>query len=66
MKEGLHWIRCRDASELLSLGRDGRLSASQRISVGMHLAVCVHCRRFGKQLKLLGRAFRETGDRDGA
>jgi hypothetical protein len=28
----------------------------------LHLAICVHCRRYGRQIKLLGRAFRAAAD----
>lgn len=51
-------IRCRRASELLSRSREERLSAADRVAVALHLAICVHCRRYGRQIRLLGRAFR--------
>jgi len=58
-------IRCREASELQSLGRDGRLSPKGRVALLLHLAICVHCRRWGRQIGILGRAFRAAGERPG-
>ena len=57
-------IRCREASELQSLGRDGRLSPKGRVALLLHLAICVHCRRWGRQIGILGRAFRRATERD--
>jgi len=65
VKRGLGLLRCREASELLSLGREKDLAPMKRISLTVHLAMCAHCRRFGRQVKLLGRAFRVAGDREG-
>jgi len=59
-------IRCREASELQSLARDGRLSPKGRAALVLHLAICVHCRRWGRQIGFLGRAFREATEREGA
>jgi predicted anti-sigma-YlaC factor YlaD len=57
-------IRCREASELQSLGRDGSLSPKRRVALLLHLAICVHCRRWGRQIGILGRAFRRATERD--
>ena len=58
-------IRCREASELLSRARDGRLSPKRRVALVLHLAICVHCRRWGRQIGFLGQAFRAAGERPG-
>jgi len=51
-------VHCRQASELLSRARDAKLSPGDRVALTVHLALCVHCRRYGRQIKLLGRTFR--------
>jgi hypothetical protein len=56
-------VHCRQASELLSRAREARLSPGDRIALTLHLAICVHCRRYGRQVKLMGRAFRAASTR---
>ena len=58
VKSPLGIVHCRQASELLSRAREEKLSAGDRVALTLHLAICSHCRRYGRQIKLLGRAFR--------
>ncbi len=58
MKPPFGIVPCRTASELLSRAREEKLSRADRLALTVHLAMCVHCRRYGRQIKLLGRAFR--------
>lgn len=41
---------------------DGQLRLRERISVRTHLAVCSHCRRFIRQLKLSQAVLRQLPD----
>lgn len=42
---------------------DGQLRLRERISVRAHLAMCSHCRRFIRQLKLSQAVLRELPER---
>ena len=42
---------------------DGQLRLRERISVRAHLAMCSHCRRFIRQLKLSQSVLRELPER---
>jgi hypothetical protein len=55
---------CRQAGELLSRRRDTGLSLRGQAALHLHLAICVHCRRFSRQVDFLGRAFREGARRE--
>jgi anti-sigma factor RsiW len=37
---------------------DGQLSLRQRLAVRTHLTICLHCRRFIKQMRLSQRVLR--------
>lgn len=39
-------LMCRDLARMASDYIDGELTASQKLSVRMHLLMCVHCRTF--------------------
>ncbi|ASK28047.1 zf-HC2 domain-containing protein [Neisseria chenwenguii] len=49
-------IKCKDAAKLLQHARDRRLDFSERVQLKLHLAVCIHCRRYQKQLDILDSA----------
>ncbi|GIX22662.1 MAG: hypothetical protein KatS3mg121_1445 [Gammaproteobacteria bacterium] len=51
-------LSCEETSRLLSEARERRLGWRQRLALRLHLALCSGCRRFGRQLDLLGRAAR--------
>jgi anti-sigma factor ChrR (cupin superfamily) len=46
-------LSCRDVTASASRLFDGELGLSERIAVRVHLIVCVHCRRFVRQLRVL-------------
>ena len=52
-------LNCREASRLQSLAMDHKLSFRQRTGLRIHLLLCNWCRRYGKQLRFLGRIARE-------
>lgn len=49
-------LTCKDASRLVSEGQDRKLSLGERLGLRLHLWMCVHCRRFERQIQLLRRA----------
>ena len=54
---------CRDVSALVSRAMDARLSWVERLRVRFHLAICVACRRFSRQVQILRRAARQLGQK---
>ena len=51
-------ISCREATRLLSQSMEHPLPLSTRVALKFHLFICRFCRRFGRDLRLLRRAFR--------
>lgn len=49
-------VDCREASRLLSLAYDRRLTAAELASLQGHLDKCFMCRSFDSQLKFLHQA----------
>ncbi len=43
-------LSCKDINQKASLYIDGELTIRQRLAVGFHLLMCVHCRRYVRQL----------------
>lgn len=57
-------LTCKEASALVSQSYDRRLSWGERLGLRLHLAICVACARFARQLRFLrtvARAFATTG-----
>ena len=54
---------CKEAVRLQSKALDRPLTGLQRIGLRIHLALCVWCTRYGKQIKFL-RAAAKQGNRD--
>lgn len=50
---------CEQASRLVSESKDRPLSPSEQFKMRFHLAMCRHCARFEKQLRMLGEAIRK-------
>ncbi len=46
-------LKCRQACRLLSEAQDRRLTRRERLALAYHLLICVHCRRYRKQLAFL-------------
>lgn len=63
-------INCREATHLVLQGEDQALSWASRLRLRMHLAICVTCPRFVRQVALMRRAmggwraYRNDGDAD--
>lgn len=53
---------CRDAFEASSLARETELSLADTVRWKAHLAMCSHCRRVGRQMELLRKAFGKIRD----
>ena len=51
-------MTCKDVSTFVSAGDLQAASLARRLSVGMHLAMCRHCRAFRRQLIAIGDAAR--------
>lgn len=51
-------IRCNEVARLLSTEQLEDQHFSTRIQVRLHLWMCVHCRRFERQIRQLGAAIR--------
>lgn len=47
-------MTCREVSTLVSYGELDAAPMRRRIGVWMHLAMCVHCRTFRRQLARIG------------
>jgi len=56
-------LNCQDATRMISEAQERRLGHLERVSLGLHLALCAACRRFEQQLPLLRRAMRSFRDR---
>lgn len=47
-------ISCRQACELISEGRDEKLSFGDAMALRVHLVMCPHCRRYKQHLEQMG------------
>ena len=54
----IHFVTCREASELLSHMQDRPLTRRERVRLRLHLAICTYCSRFARQLSFLREAMR--------
>jgi len=52
-------LTCKQASELISEHQERPLTRRERWGLRLHLAICISCRRFERQLALLRRALRQ-------
>jgi hypothetical protein len=57
-------ITCKDAHRLLLQRQDRPLGWRQRLELVFHLAICIACRRFSKQVDFLRQAMRRFGGLD--
>jgi hypothetical protein len=51
-------MTCKEVSTLASAGDLQAASLARRLGVGVHLAMCRHCRAFRRQLTAIGDAAR--------
>ncbi len=57
-------LKCKDATRLVSLRSEQKLSRHERMSLALHLWMCSSCRRFERQLGLLRRLLQRIGRED--
>ena len=57
-------ISCKETTRLVSQGLDRELAFGERVALRVHLAICVGCRRAGRQMEFLRRAVRELAEVD--
>jgi hypothetical protein len=55
-------MTCEEAARLISEERDHPLTRGQRFGLRLHLALCVLCRGYKKNLVMLGRIAALAGD----
>jgi len=53
---------CKEIGKLVSESHDRRLSFYERLSVRMHLAMCLLCRNFSKQIQFIRRLTKAAGE----
>ena len=51
-----HMVSCKEATRLLSQAQDRALTYSERVKLRLHLAACVACTRFSRQLAFMREA----------
>ncbi len=55
-------LKCRDLVHDADALLDGGLPLRRRVALRLHLFMCVHCRRYLRQLRLLVAVLRRRGD----
>ena len=56
-------LSCRETTRLVSQGLDRELAFGERVALRVHFAICLGCRRAGRQMKFLRRALQELAAR---
>jgi hypothetical protein len=54
---------CKETTRLVSQGLDRELALGERVALRVHFAICLGCRRAGRQMKFLRQAVRELAAR---
>jgi len=57
-------LSCKETTRLASQGLDRELAFGERVALRLHLAICIGCRRAGRQMRLLRKAVRELAEVD--
>ena len=57
-------LTCKETTRLVSQGLDRDLAFGERVTLRLHLAVCIGCRRTRRQMAFLRRAVRELVEID--
>jgi predicted anti-sigma-YlaC factor YlaD len=57
-------ISCRETTRLVSQGLDRELAFGERVALRVHLAICLGCRRAGRQMAFLRRAVGRLADQE--
>jgi hypothetical protein len=51
-----HMLSCKEATRLMSQAQDRALTYGERVKLRLHLAACVACTRFSRQLAFMREA----------
>jgi hypothetical protein len=57
-------LTCRETTHLVSQGLDRELAFGERVALRLHFAICLGCRRAGRQMAFLRKAVRELAEVD--
>lgn len=57
-------LSCKETTRLVSQGLDRELAFGERVALRLHLAICIGCRRAGRQMRYLRQAVRELAEID--
>lgn len=49
-------LSCKQATELMSQAQDRKLGLPEKLSLRLHLMMCIGCRNFDQQMAFLRRA----------
>ncbi|WP_244151969.1 zf-HC2 domain-containing protein [Rodentibacter myodis] len=58
-------MRCKQATQFISLSYEQPLSTYQKIRLKTHLLICPYCRAFGKNTKRLHHLLKDYGQGKG-
>ena len=59
-------LSCHESTRLLSQAQERRLTLGERAALRVHLAMCVGCRNFSRQMDILHRVSRAYAQGAGA
>ena len=59
-------LSCHESTRLLSQAQERRLTLGERAALRVHLAICVGCRNFSRQVDILRRVSRAYAQGAGA
>ena len=59
-------MNCREAIRLMSQEMDHKLAGSERLSLRLHVLICLGCRRYRQQMAFLRQACRRDPPADDA
>lgn len=57
-------ISCKETTRLVSQGLDRELAFGERVALRVHLAICLGCRRAGRQMQFLRQAVQQLSERE--
>ena len=57
-------ISCKETTRLVSQGLDRELAFGERMALRVHLAICLGCRRAGRQMQFLRQAVQQLSERE--
>jgi predicted anti-sigma-YlaC factor YlaD len=57
-------LNCKQAVALMSQRMDRKLGLMQRMSLSLHLMMCIGCRNFSKQMEFLRKSCRKLPNQE--